>query len=184
MIRIRQVLTVAVSGVATACLLGAATAAATPGVSTAEPSDVRDVDWRNETLPLPEVGFCPAQTVDFTNGAARTPGSVYRFAPNEDIVYADVTGEGVEDALIFMQCGPPASEYSTAVIAMTTDAAGNVRPLGTVSNPGTWTSRPSDVMVFYGDIGVAVTDTETGAISTRYYRWAASAQAFVRIDGP
>lgn len=159
---------------------GGATAAAAP-VRVADPG-VRNVDWRNATLPLPPVGPCPRQTVEFTDGAARTADSVYRFTPDREIVYADVTGDGVEDALIFMDCGPPASEYSTSLIAMTTGADSAVRALGTVVDTGVWTHQPTDATVWYGDIAVAITDLETGDVRTQYYRWAASARAFVRID--
>lgn len=175
---------VAATFAAVLALAGATTAVAAPQPVARAAADVRDVDWRNATLPLPRIGSCPAQTVDFTDGAARTDDAVYRFPPDREIIYADVTGEGVEDALVFMDCGPPASEYSTSLIAMTTDDAGAVRALGTVVDTGVWTLQPTDATVWYGDIAVAITDIETGDVSTRYYRWAASAQAFVRVDGP
>ncbi|GAA2779430.1 hypothetical protein [Saccharopolyspora taberi] len=140
---------------------------------------VRDVDWHNSEFSVPPVGSCPWQQVRFAAGAGETAEHVYRFAPDRDIVFADVTGEGVEDALIVMQCGPRDAEYSTALIAMTADAA----PLGTVSNPGVWTRQPADFTVWYGDIAVRVTDFDTGEGWTEYYRWASSAKAFVRVDG-
>ncbi len=164
--------------------------AATPVTAASEPvsartavAGVRDIDWRDATLPLPRVGSCSARTVDFTDGAARTEDAVYRLTPHREVVYADVTGEGVEDALVFVDCGPPASEYSTALVAMTTDAQGDPRTLGAVVNTRTWTVQPTDAVVWYGDIAVAITDLETDQVSTRYYRYAASAEAFVRIDG-
>lgn len=167
---------------ATLVLGGTTTATAVESPARAA-AGVRDVDWRDATLPLPEVGPCSARTVDFTDGAARTDDAVYRFTPNREIIFADVTGEGVEDALVFMDCGPPASEYSTALIAMTTDDTGAPRSLGAVVDTGSWTLRPTDATVWYGDVAVAITDIETDRVATRYYRWAASAQAFVRIDG-
>lgn len=159
---------------------GGATAAAAP-VQAAAPG-VRDVQWRNTTLPLPPVGSCPRQSVEFTDGAGRTGDSIYRFTPNREIHYVDVTGEGVEDALIFMDCGPPASEYSTSLIAMTTRADGTVRALGTVVNTGVWEHQPTGVSVRDGLIAVTITDIRTGEVWTQHYRWAASAQAFVRVD--
>ncbi|MBA8823691.1 hypothetical protein FHX42_001020 [Saccharopolyspora lacisalsi] len=164
---------------------GGATAAASPA-PTADPAQsaapgVRDVDWHDATLPLPPVGSCPRNTVDFTDGEGRVDDSIYRFTPDREIHYADVTGEGVTDALIFMDCGPPASEYSTSLIGMTTRADGTVRALGTVVSTGVWTHQPTDVAVHGGLMAVTITDIETDRTWIQYYRWAASARAFVRV---
>ncbi|GAB3276120.1 hypothetical protein GCM10027563_03160 [Parasphingorhabdus pacifica] len=146
---------------------------------------VRDVDWHGASFTVPAMSGCPRNHVEFSEGAGTAGDSVYRFTPNREITYADVTGDGVEDALILMDCGPRNSEYSTALIAMTTDQDGDsVRPLGTVASPAVWTQVPSDHMVWYGDIAVAITDWESERTWTEYYRWAPSAQAFVRVDGP
>ncbi|MGP4017933.1 hypothetical protein [Saccharopolyspora sp. 5N708] len=147
-------------------------------------SGVRDVDWRNAQFTVPLVGACPEQAVSFTGGAAQAGNSVYRFTPGREIGYADVTGEGVEDALILMECGPRDSEYSRALIAMTTSQDGiGIRPLGTVVSPPVWTQVPTEFTVWHGDISVLVEDFDTGQTWTEHYRWAQSAQAFVRIDG-
>lgn len=154
------------------------------GMATAQAQDaagVRDVDWRNASVDVPKIGACPWQHVDFHDGAAETADHVYRFAPGRDIVYADVTGEGVEDALMVVSCGPRDSEFSTGLIAMTADP--DARPLGTVFDPPNWLQVPSDFMVWYRDIAVAVQDGDSGQTHTEYYRWASSAKAFVRIDG-
>ena len=145
---------------------------------------MRDVDWHNASFTVPAVAGCPTSHVDFSGGAGTTEDSVYRFTPDREITYADVTGDGVEDALILMDCGPRNSEYSTALIAMSTGPDGaSVRPLGTVASPKVWTQVPTDHTVWHGGIAVAVTDRETGRTWTEYYRWAPSAEAFVRIDG-
>lgn len=155
------------------------------GTAVAEPISVRgvrDIDWHNAGFTVPAMGSCPAQEVLFSGGAGEAGNSVYRFTPDREIGYADVTGEGVEDALIMMDCGPRNSEYTSALIAMTTGEDGSVQPLGTVVNPDTWTHVPTDFTVWYGDIAAAITDIESGQRWTEYYRWAASARAFVRID--
>ena len=167
----------------TAVLVSACALATTGGVASAQQGGVRDVDWHNAEFTVPPVGSCPWQPVRFAAGHAETADSAYRFAPGREIVFADVTGEGVEDALVVMQCGPHDSEYSTALIGMTTDAAGAPVPLGTVSNPGVWTRTPADFTVWHGDIAVWVTDWDTEQSRTEYYRWASSAKAFVRVDG-
>ncbi|QUH04557.1 hypothetical protein HUO13_30635 [Saccharopolyspora erythraea] len=173
----------ALFGALAASLLAAGVVAGS-ATAQASPSGVRDVDWHNLEFTVPPVGSCPWQSVRFTDGAGEAGDRVYRYQPGKDVVFADVTGEGVEDALILMQCGPRDSEYSTALIAMTTSADGAaVLALGTVSNPGVWTQQPSDFTVWYGDIAVAVTDFDTEQVWTEYYRWASSAKAFVRVDG-
>ncbi|WP_236623252.1 hypothetical protein [Saccharopolyspora rectivirgula] len=156
------------------------------GTALAEPgsSDVRDVDWHNATFTVPSVGSCPQQQVRFSDGTGSSGDHVYRFTPDEEIGYADVNGDRVEDALILLDCGPQNSEYTTGLIAMTTDEDGeSVRPLGVVVDPPTWTQYPFDFTVWYGDIAVAMGDYETGQTWTEYYRWAPSAGAFVRVDG-
>lgn len=145
---------------------------------------VREVDWRNASFTVPQISGCPRQQVDFRQGAGTAGNSVYRFTPERRIEYADVTGEGVEDALILMDCGPRNSEYSTALIAMTTGPGGDsALPLGTVASPGVWTQVPTGFTVRDGVIAVAIEDWEAQRTWTEHYRWAASARAFVRVDG-
>jgi hypothetical protein len=145
----------------------------------------RDADWRNAQYVVPPVGPCPEQVVRFADGAAVVGNWVYRFAPEREVGHAEVTGEGVEDALILMECGPRDSEYSRALIAMTTGPDGiAVRPLGTVVSPPVWTQVPSEFTASQGDIAVLIEDFDTAESWTEHYRWAQSAQAFVRVDGP
>lgn len=162
-----------------ACLMTLTGASAT---AAPHPQGVRDVDWHNATFEVPAVGPCPQQVVDFTNGAARLPEHVYRFTPEREILFTDVTGEGVEDALMLVECGPPNSEYSRALVAMTADP--DVRPLGTVVSPPVWTQVP-DAFAVTPDLAVDVTilDYETNQTHPEKYRWASSAKAFVRVDG-
>ncbi|MER7010145.1 hypothetical protein ABT324_01780 [Saccharopolyspora sp. NPDC000359] len=149
------------------------------GSATAEPAEgVRDVDWRDTEFVVPPVGPCPQQSVPFSDGAAVVSGWVYRFTPERQVEYADVTGEGVEDALILVECGPQNSEYSRALVAMTEGP----RPLGTVVSPPVWTQLPTDLTVRAGEISVRIEDFDTGGAWTERYRWAQSAQAFVRIN--
>lgn len=163
----------------TACLVLLGSAGA---MAAGETQGVREIDWRNATFEVPPVGPCGQQVVTFTDGQARTPDSVYRFTPDREIVFADVTGEGVEDALMLVECGPPNSEYSRALVAVTADP--DVRPLGTVVSPSVWTQVP-DAFAVAPDhlIDVTILDYETDQTHPEKYRWASSAQAFVRVDG-
>ncbi|TDC90104.1 hypothetical protein E1161_19615 [Saccharopolyspora aridisoli] len=164
-----------------AWVLVAAGLVAGSGVATA---DVQQVDWHNAEFEVPQVGSCPRQVVSFTDGAGEAGDRVYRFTPDKPIGYADVTGEGLEDALMLIECGPRDSEYSRALIGMTTDPGGTVpRTLGTVVSPPVWTQVPEEFQVFHHDIAVWINDFDTGQGHTEHYRWASSAQAFVRIDG-
>ncbi|MDA3643448.1 hypothetical protein LZ318_09295 [Saccharopolyspora indica] len=150
------------------------------GSATADPaSDVREVDWPNAEFVVPAVGPCPQQVVDFTGGAAEAGGWVYRLTPERQVEFADVTGEGVVDALILVECGPPNSEYSRALVAMTEGP----QPLGTVVSPSVWTQVPDGFTVHDGEISVRIEDFDTGGSWTERYRWAQSARAFVRVDG-
>jgi len=166
----------------------AATALATLGfvaVGPATPAaaSVTEVDWRNATFDVPAIGACPADRVHFTDGSADTGAGVYRFTPGQPVRYADVTGEGVTDALAVLDCGPPGSEYTSALVGLTTRADGTtIRTLGPVVVAPDWTTTIGDVTTWYGDVAVLLTGSD-GDRQTRYYRWASSAQAFVRIDG-
>lgn len=163
-----------------ALLLGATTA--TTGTAAAQPT--AGTDWANGTYEVPAIDTCPTQTVTFVDGYAYTAAHVYRIAEGLPVVEGDVSGDGVTDSLIAMQCGPINSEFSTALIAMTTDLGnGTASPLGTVADPGTWTTKPTDYAVWHGDITVRLNDFDTEQSWNEYYRWAPSAQAFVRIDG-
>ena len=147
-------------------------------------ADAPDVDWRNAEFAVPAVGACPQQVVDFNDGAGQAGDFVYRFTPDRGIEYADVTGEGTTDALMLVECGPRDSEYSRALIGMTTDPGGTTpETLGTVVSPPVWTQVPDEFIVFHGDIAVWIHDYETGQGHTEHYRWAASAKACVRVDG-
>ncbi|SFS36768.1 hypothetical protein SAMN05660874_00571 [Saccharopolyspora flava] len=167
--------------VASAGALAAAGMIAGGGMAAA---DVQEVDWHNAAFEVPQVGPCPRQVVSFTNGAGEAGDWIYRFAPEKPIGYADVTGEGVDDALMYVECGPRGAEYSRALIGMTTDPGGTEpHALGTVVSPPVWTQVPEEHQVFHGDIAVWINDLDTGQGHTEHYRWASSAQAFVRIDG-
>ncbi|GAA4619522.1 hypothetical protein [Saccharopolyspora hordei] len=157
--------------------VAAVVVAGSPAVAQA-PEGVRDVDWRNAEFTVPRVGPCPQQPVPFTDGAAEVGDWVYRFTPEREVEYADVTGEGVEDALLLVECGPRNAEYSRALVAVTEGP----RPLGTVVSPPTWRQVPQSCTVQDGVIAVEVEDFDTGGTWTERYRWAQSAQAFVRID--
>ncbi|WP_246025458.1 hypothetical protein [Saccharopolyspora antimicrobica] len=137
------------------------------------------MDWRNAEFTVPAVGPCPQQSVAFAGGAAEVGNWVYRFTPEREVGFADVTGEGVEDALILVECGPRDSEYSRALVAMTEGP----QPLGTVVSPPVWTQVPDGFTVHDGEIAVRIEDFDTGGSWTERYRWAQSARAFVRVDG-
>lgn len=149
---------------------------------TGSPGDVRDVDWYNTTVPVSQLGACPPQDVTFQDGFGTAGDYVYRITPGSVITYADVGGDRSMDALYRVNCGPRNSEYTTGLIAMTTDSAGAPQALGTVVDPESWTQTPADFTVWHGDVAVTMTDTRTHEDWTEYYRWAASAEAFVRVD--
>ncbi|MBE9374414.1 hypothetical protein IQ251_08115 [Saccharopolyspora sp. HNM0983] len=158
--------------------------AAVAAPATAQPAaDVRGIDWHDAEFEVPRVGPCPQQHVRFSGGAARTDGWVYRFTPERGIDYADVTGDGTEDVLALVDCGPPRSEYSTALVALTRSPDGSVVPLGTVVSPGTWRQVPVDFTTWHGDVAVTLTDQDTGARWNEYHRWVPDLGGFARIDG-
>lgn len=158
---------------------------------------VRAVDWLNATLTVPALNGCPEEeTVTFEDGKAEAGNQVYRFAFDGVVKYADVNGDGRDDALVLIDCGPRDSHYTGALVAFTEDAdssAGDdamvLSPLGAVVNPGTWTQRPIDFMTWHGDIAVAMLDHDlpenaeaAGQIWTEYYRWSGDSETFERID--
>ncbi|ASO22894.1 hypothetical protein FHR81_005041 [Actinoalloteichus hoggarensis] len=182
--RFRGVAVAAATGFTLASGLVAMSSAALAAEGTAGASasaqDVRDVDWRNTTFPVSEVGGCPPATVTFVDGAGETEDRVYRFAPDSEIVYGDVVGHGGESALLIMQCGPRNSEYSTAVVGVDVDESGRISSLGTAGNKATWEIVPVDVAIWHGDVAVRFEDFGTGEFTNEYYRFV-SGEGFVRI---
>ncbi|ASR34427.1 hypothetical protein BAY61_04840 [Prauserella marina] len=147
---------------------------------------VRDVDWHAATFEVPEIGPCPQQVVEFADGEAHLPDHLYRFTPERDIVFADVTGDGTEDALMLVECGVPNSEYTRALIGMTADP--EVRLLGAVESPPTWTRVPDDIGVEpHEDLGQIVTanitDFETDRTYEKRYTWSDYYNAFLSLNG-
>ncbi|WP_418153151.1 hypothetical protein [Actinoalloteichus caeruleus] len=152
----------------------AAVAGPTLAAQAAEPAGgVRDIAWRDAVVPLPAIGACPAAPVSFTGGTAETPGHVYRFAPGHEVAFADVTADGVEDALLMIDCGPRNSEYSGSLVAVTVDEEGRPSLLGTVADGPHWMLRPTDFAVEDGDVVVTMTDWSTETTWVDRYRWSA-----------
>ncbi|APU17734.1 MULTISPECIES: hypothetical protein [Actinoalloteichus] len=145
------------------------------------------MDWRNARFVMPGTGRCPARPVRFVDGIAESEDGCYRFETgpglDREIVYADLTGDGHEDALLMLRCGQPDATALTVVVAVTVDARGVVLPLGTVFLPDVWTWQPVDLLVWHGDIALRVLDLDTGRCWTRYHRWSETARDFVRLDG-
>ncbi|MBB3037180.1 hypothetical protein [Hoyosella altamirensis] len=146
-------------------------------------------DWLNATLTVPAINGCPDEaTVTFEEGKAETDTQVYRFAFDGVVKYGDVTGDGNDEALILLDCGPRDAHYTGALVAFSEGDEG-IEPVGVVVNPATWTERPIDFTVWHGDIAVAMIDIDlpavaedAGEISTEYYRWSADTESFERID--
>ncbi|AOS65883.1 hypothetical protein TL08_25535 [Actinoalloteichus hymeniacidonis] len=145
----------------------------------AAPQTVRDIDWRNSEFPVSEVGGCPPAIVSFEDGQGVSGDWIYRFAPEREIVFADV-GLGREAALLVLQCGPPNSEFSTAVVAMDVDEAGTITALGTVGNKDSWEIYPADIAVFYGDVAIRFQDFGTDEFFNEYYRYSPG-EGFVQL---
>lgn len=156
--------------------------------ATAAPQEdgVRNVDWHNTAFEVPEIGPCPQQVVEFTGGEAHLPDQLYRFTPDRDIVFADVTEDGTEDALMLVECGAPNSEYTRALIGMTADP--DVRLLGAVESPPRWTQVPDDVSVEpHNELGLivraSITDFEQDRTYDKRYTWSDYYNSFLSIDG-
>lgn len=180
--------------------LSAATAAADPEMptfdaqppietDTDEASGLRAVDWLNTTLTIPPINGCPEEeTVTFTDGKAETESQVYRFAFDGVIKYGDVTGDGNDEALALIDCGPHNSHYTGALVVFS-EGDERVEPIGVAVNPAIWTQRPIDFLIWHGDIAVAMLDHDlpeqaeaAGQVWTEYYRFSADSEEFERID--
>lgn len=164
-----------------AALLALAPAAVAAPVAAQPTEGVRDIDWHDAEYEVPPVGPCPQQQVRFHDGAGTAHSWIYRLAPEEGIDYADVTGDGVEDALILMDCGPPNSEYSRSLVALTTSGDGTAVPLGTVVSPESWRQVPVDFTAWHGDVAVSLVDQDTDQRWNEYLRWNPAEHAFARI---
>ncbi|ASO22893.1 hypothetical protein FHR81_005042 [Actinoalloteichus hoggarensis] len=153
----------------------------------AAPRAAREVDWAAARFVLTASDRCTAPTIRLVDGAAGSPGDLYRLDTTlgsaRGIVYADLTGDGRDDTLLTLRCELPGATTMTVIAAMAVDAGGAVRPLGTVFVPEVWTWQPTDLAVWHGDIALRILDVDTGRCWTRYRRWSSPAGGFVRIDG-
>lgn len=143
----------------------------------------RGIDWYEAEFDVPPVGPCPQQHVRFHDGAGAANGWIYRIAPERGIDYADVTGDGTEDALVLMDCGPPNSEYSRALVALTGSGDGSASALGAVVSPSSWRQVPVDFTAWHGDVVVTLLDQDTGERWNEYRRWSTTEHAFARVGG-
>lgn len=164
-----------------AALLALAPAAVAAPVAAQPIGGVRDIDWREAGFEVPPVGPCPQQHVRFHDGSGTADGWAYRVAPEDGLGHADVNGDGVEDALLLVDCGPPNSEYSRSLVALTSSGDGAAAPLGTVVAPGNWQQVPVDFTARDGDVLVALVDRETGRRWEELHRWNPVEHAFARV---
>jgi hypothetical protein len=107
-------------------------------VRTPRPPSIRTVQWKNTRLSVPAVKPCMAEETVFKNGV--TPGNpsagdpVWRMLPGgSQPYYADLNGDGRQDALVRMACsvGHPSSDN---VVAYRMAAGGRPKLMGVVTS--------------------------------------------------
>lgn len=173
------------------CLAGAIAAGLLAGsAGTAQAGrDLHDVDWRNARVPLPATDHCPGGTVKFINGDARAAGYVYRIlADGQTPVFGDTNGDGRSDALLPVMCGPDNSEFSDNLVSVGVSPNGNrLQAVGTVVSASDFTEQIlgysiADELITVQTEADADSDPTTPPVNdVRYFRWAASAKAFVEV---
>ncbi|MBX6748761.1 MAG: hypothetical protein IRY85_03680 [Micromonosporaceae bacterium] len=140
------------------------------------------VDWANVTLTVPPRANCPSGTLRFTDG--RTEGFPQAMLILEDdvsgrqVVYGDVTGDGSVEAIIEVGClpVPETAHVLTALLVITRDRDGTLRPVGDWVGPVEWQVH-RDIWVQDGRI---LTEQQW---SMPGYEWAPGAAAAYVWDG-
>lgn len=165
----------------------------TPGPETStrgrEPTGPRAgsrLNLSNATIELPPAGGCPGGVLDFSGGQATDPGGCGWQIGTWLVSYANLDGI-------------PGQEIVTRFVAGATSGVVALRPPGqnapmrTVRTMGYVMTADSDALSLdwigvspYGLVTVGLSDSSAGGTvqQTREYRWAPSAQAFVRVDLP
>jgi hypothetical protein len=156
---------------------GPASPSPSPSPSAA-PVSLRATDWANAPVTIAASGSCRGATVTFSKGSAASGDTVYRIlGGNTAPAYGDLDGDGIEDAIVLVNCQPGSMAPVTALVAV----GGTGRALGTVA-------MPSDLMfsaysVSGEKIHAAVTeDGGDGRTQQRTYSWNGS--SLVQTGGP
>lgn len=118
--------------------LGAASAVAQPPAKSKTVSNIRQVDFQNftytSTLCSQEYGRQGIpRLVPVRQGEFKKRNAFFTVAKDE-IVYADVTGDGHEDAIVPVDCGNPAANFSNAEIFIYTIQSGRATLLTEVND--------------------------------------------------
>lgn len=107
-----------------------------PQANAAEPTDARDLDWKNATLELiTSDGNCPGGPLKFTDGYGQTDLGNGETAPHYqgDVKFGDVNRDGKTDAVLSVTCWaygqPAATLYAFGV------QNGAPTRIGTVTTP-------------------------------------------------
>ncbi|MCW2503374.1 MAG: hypothetical protein JWO79_1658 [Actinomycetia bacterium] len=144
----------------------------------AAPLSLRATDWANAPVTIAASGSCRGATVTFSKGSAASGDTVYRIlGGNTAPAYGDLDGDGIEDAIVLVNCQPGSMAPVTALVAV----GGTGRALGAVA-------MPSDLMfsaysVSGEKIHAAVTeDGGDGRTQQRTYGWNGS--SLVQTGGP
>lgn len=106
--------------------------------SSATVTDIRKVDFLNSTYPSAlcsqeygEQGI--GKTVRVRNGEFKK-GNVYFSVSGSAIIYADVTGDGKEDAIVPIDCGAIMANFSLSEIYIYTIQSGQAKLLAEISD--------------------------------------------------
>ena len=109
-----------------------------PTPSSATVTDIRKVDFLNATYPSSlcsqeygEQGI--GKTVRVRNGEFKK-GDVYFSVSGSAIIYADVTGDGREEAIVPIECGATMANFSLSEIYVYTIQSGHATLLAEISD--------------------------------------------------
>ncbi|MEU8078210.1 hypothetical protein AB0B31_22455 [Catellatospora citrea] len=165
--------------------------APSPAVS---PSSVTpQVDVRNATFDVPELGFCSASRRTFVDGlerdAVRNQMRVLELSPPGR---ADLDGVPGDEVVVLIGCQLEGPWYDTQVLALTVGADGALRPLGCVVDAATdafgpWI-EPTDLRVRGDEVVLRIRgygwDDGAEWIAPQERGFAYRDGAFVQVSGP
>ncbi|MGH3738443.1 MAG: hypothetical protein ACRDT6_22970, partial [Micromonosporaceae bacterium] len=146
---------------------------------------IRDINLRNVTVTVDSLGSCAGGTLSFSGGRASGPdGCAWKIADGDER-YADLDGDGGEEAVTTIAAGPPNTEYLGAVIAFRYDA-GKLRTMSYVYVADHSSQRITGITVSDGGITIGIADSswdpEQSQWQQRTFRWGGG--GFTQIGGP
>ncbi|MFG1921521.1 hypothetical protein [Cryptosporangium sp. NPDC048952] len=106
------------------------------------PNPLAEVDWANTTLQIPESELCIANLATFRNGRSnqgwvQNQGQTnYEMFDGARPLYADLSDDGVKDAVVLVQCALDSGNPDDSVwqlLAYTADSLGSPTLLATVA---------------------------------------------------